>query len=72
MPVLYRQLYCEWPELKGFYLANGFSGHGFQQAAAVGRHMSELITATEPSMDLSVFGTERIVANKPISSNLIV
>jgi len=62
----------EWPELKGFYLANGFSGHGFQQAAAVGRHMSELITATEPSMDLSVFGTERIVANRPISCNLIV
>ena len=56
----------EWPELKGFYLANGFSGHGFQQAAAVGRHMSELITATEPSMDLSVFGTERILENKPI------
>lgn len=62
----------EWPELKGFYLANGFSGHGFQQAAAVGRHISELITASEPSMDLSVFGTQRIVENKPISGNLIV
>lgn len=62
----------EWPELKGFYLANGFSGHGFQQAAAVGRHMAELITATEPSMDLSIFGTERIVENKPISYNVIV
>lgn len=62
----------EWPELKGFYLANGFSGHGFQQAAAVGRHMSELITATETSMDLSVFGTQRILENKPISTNLIV
>ncbi|NNK85653.1 MAG: FAD-binding oxidoreductase [Desulfobacterales bacterium] len=62
----------EWPELKGFYLANGFSGHGFQQAAAVGRHMSELITGVEPSMDLSIFGTERIVANRPISTNVIV
>ena len=62
----------EWPELKGFFLANGFSGHGFQQAAAVGRHMSELITASEPSMDLEVFGTQRIVEKKPISVNLIV
>jgi glycine/D-amino acid oxidase-like deaminating enzyme len=62
----------EWPELKGFYLANGFSGHGFQQAAAVGRHLYELIMDTEASMDLSIFGTERIVENKPIVTNVIV
>lgn len=62
----------EWPELKGFYLANGFSGHGFQQAAAVGRHMAELMTGIEPSMDLSIFGTERILKKKPIDTNLIV
>ncbi len=62
----------EWPALKGFYLANGFSGHGFQQAAAVGRHLQELITGTEPSMDLSVFGTARIVQNRPIVTNVIV
>ena len=62
----------EWPELKGFYLANGFSGHGFQQAAAVGRHLGELILETEPSMDLSIFGTERIMEKKPIVTNVIV
>ena len=62
----------EWPELNGFYLANGFSGHGFQQAAAVGRHLSELILETEPSMDLSIFGTERIMENQPIATNVIV
>jgi glycine/D-amino acid oxidase-like deaminating enzyme len=62
----------EWPELKGFYLANGFSGHGFQQAAAVGRHLSELILGSDPSMDLSVFGTQRIVEKKPIITNAIV
>jgi glycine/D-amino acid oxidase-like deaminating enzyme len=61
----------EWPELRGLYLANGFSGHGFQQAAAVGRYMVELITDTEPSIDLSVFGPERIMKNKPIVSNVI-
>ena len=62
----------QWPELKGFYLANGFSGHGFQQAAAVGRYMSELIIGVEPRLDLSVFGPERILENKPIACNLIV
>jgi glycine/D-amino acid oxidase-like deaminating enzyme len=62
----------EWPELEGFYLANGFSGHGFQQAAAVGRHLSEMIAGKEPSMDLSVFGPERIIENKPIVTNVIV
>ncbi len=29
--------------LKGFFLANGFSGHGFQHSPAVGRVMAELI-----------------------------
>jgi glycine/D-amino acid oxidase-like deaminating enzyme len=62
----------EWPELKGFYLANGFSGHGFQQAAAVGRHLAELMTGADPSMDLSVFGTRRVIENRPISTNLMV
>jgi glycine/D-amino acid oxidase-like deaminating enzyme len=62
----------EWPALKGFYLCNGFSGHGFQQAAAMGRHLCELITGTEPSMDLSVFGTARIMDNRPIVTNVIV
>lgn len=62
----------EWPELSGFYLVNGFSGHGFQQAAAVGRHMYEMIMGKDPSMDLSVFGVDRIIENKPIVTNVIV
>ena len=38
----------EWPELQGLYLANGFSGHGFQHAPAVGRHLAELILGRPP------------------------
>ena len=45
----------EWPELRGFYLANGFSGHGFQQCHAVGRYIAELMLGKVPSLDLSVF-----------------
>jgi glycine/D-amino acid oxidase-like deaminating enzyme len=62
----------EWPEIKGLFLANGFSGHGLQQAPAVGRYMSELITGKAPKLDLSIFGPERILENKPLSEGGIV
>lgn len=57
----------EWPELDGFYLANGFSGHGLQQAPAVGRYLSELILKRPPTLDLSIFSPERILADRPLS-----
>jgi glycine/D-amino acid oxidase-like deaminating enzyme len=56
----------EWPPLKGFMLANGFSGHGFQQCHAVGRYITELILGEIPSLDLSVFSPQRILDNKPV------
>lgn len=62
----------EWPELKGLFLANGFSGHGLQQAPAVGRYIAELITARKPELDLSVFKPERILENKPICEDAVV
>ena len=62
----------EWPELKGLFLANGFSGHGLQQGPAVGRYLSELILGRKPSLDLSIFRPERILENKPLSEGGIV
>lgn len=62
----------EWPELKGFFLANGFSGHGLQQGPAVGRYISELILGLKPVLDLSVFSPLRILENKPLSEGGIV
>jgi len=59
----------EWPELKGFYCANGFSGHGFQQSHAVGRYLSELVLEKTPTLDLSVFSPQRILDNKPVFEN---
>ena len=56
----------EWPEIKGLYLANGFSGHGFQQCHAVGRHLSELMLGRQPSLDLARFGPGRILTNTPV------
>jgi FAD-dependent oxidoreductase domain-containing protein 1 len=62
----------EWPETKGLYLANGFSGHGLQQAPAVGRYLAELIIGNTLSLDLSIFRPERILENRPLSEKGIV
>lgn len=62
----------EWPEIKGLYLATGFSGHGLQQGPAVGRYLSELLLGVSPSLDLSIFGPKRIVENRPLVEGGIV
>jgi sarcosine oxidase subunit beta len=49
----------EVPGLRGFFLANGFSGHGFQHSPAVGKVMAELILGEEPSIDISCLSLER-------------
>jgi glycine/D-amino acid oxidase-like deaminating enzyme len=61
-----------WPELEGFYLANGFSGHGLQQAPAVGRYLSELILKKPLSLDLSIFSPQRIAENRGLSEKGLV
>jgi sarcosine oxidase subunit beta len=42
-----------------FLYATGFSGHGFQQAPAVGEHLAELVARVEPTLDLSPFALDR-------------
>jgi len=61
-----------WPGLRGFYLANGFSGHGLQQAPAVGRYIAEQICGAEPSLDLRAFAPERILENRPLLEDGLV
>jgi len=56
----------EWPGIKGYLMANGFSGHGLQQGPGVGRYLSELILGLPPTLDLSVFSPKRILENRPI------
>ncbi|HKZ19524.1 MAG TPA: FAD-binding oxidoreductase [Acidimicrobiia bacterium] len=59
----------EWPDLPGMFLANGFSGHGFQHCHAVGRHLAELILGRRTTLDLSRLGPLRILEQKPLYEN---
>ena len=59
----------EYPPLRGLYLANGFSGHGFQQCHAVGRYLSELVLGVPPDLDLAIFSPQRILDNRPLFEN---
>jgi len=46
-------------EVSRFLFATGFSGHGFQQAPAVGEHLAELVARLDPTLDLTPFALER-------------
>jgi len=61
-----------WPEMEGFYLINGFSGHGLQQSPAAGRYLAELILRRAPVLDLSCFSPRRILENRPLGEGAVV
>jgi FAD-dependent oxidoreductase domain-containing protein 1 len=56
-----------WPgRLDNFYVACGFSGHGFMHALAVGRGLAELIVGGGyRTLDLSRMGYQRILDDRP-------
>lgn len=61
------------PEVENFIFANGFSGHGLQQAPATGRGVAELIVhGGYRSLDLSPLGYERIVAGRPFLERAVI
>lgn len=62
----------EWPDIRGLFLATGFSGHGLQQGPAVGRYLSELVLQQPVTLDLSIFSPRRIMENRPLSEAGIV
>ena len=57
---------------EGFFYATGFSGHGFQQAPAVGEHIAELVAGREPSLDLSPFSLERFARGEAREEHFVI
>ena len=60
----YNAIVGEAAEPSRFLYATGFSGHGFQQAPAVGEHIAELVTGRPVTLDLSPFALERFEQNE--------
>ncbi len=61
------------PGTDNVFVAAGFSGHGLQQAPAVGLGMAELIaTGAYGVLDLSPLGLERIAANAPLVERNVI
>lgn len=55
------------PVLRNLLFANGFSGHGLQQAPAVGRGLAEWVaTGRYESLDLTPLGYERVQRGEPL------
>jgi glycine/D-amino acid oxidase-like deaminating enzyme len=60
-------------EIENFLFANGFSGHGLQQAPAIGRGLSELIIyGGYRSLDLSPLSYKRVAENRPFRENAVI
>ena len=55
-----------------FLYATGFSGHGFQQAPAVGEHVAELVAGRVPTLDLSAFSLERFARGQTRPETFVI
>ena len=55
------------PALPNLLFANGFSGHGVQQAPAVGRALAEwVVWGGYRTLDLTALGWRRVLSNQPL------
>lgn len=61
------------PSVSNLWFANGFSGHGMQQAPAAGRGTAELIVhGGFRTLDLSPLGYERLLENRPLREDNVI
>ena len=61
------------PAVKNLVFANGFSGHGMQQAPGVGRAVAELVLhGGFRTLDLHDLDVNRVAQNRPLRENCII
>jgi sarcosine oxidase, subunit beta len=64
---------CEVRDVPGFFLANGFSGHGVMHAPATGRIMADLILlGTTDLVDASLLGLSRFAEGRMIEETAVL
>lgn len=59
-------------EIEGFYLAGGFSGHGFMHSPAVGRLMAEIILKGNSTPDISPLLAGRFKTRKYVKEECFI
>ncbi|PTW63491.1 glycine/D-amino acid oxidase-like deaminating enzyme [Breoghania corrubedonensis] len=60
-------------EISNLIYANGFSGHGLQQAPGVGRAVAELIALGRfEHLNLSIFGYQRVAQGRPVFEKVVI
>ncbi|MPM56022.1 Hydrogen cyanide synthase subunit HcnC [bioreactor metagenome] len=57
-------IYDKSEEVEGFYIAVGFSGHGFMFGPITGIVMSEMILGEKPTIDVSMLNLNRFKTGK--------
>jgi sarcosine oxidase subunit beta len=63
----------EAPGVGGLFLANGFSGHGFQHAPVVGKLLAELVVEGRArTVDVSGLGVERFQSGELVPEGHVV
>lgn len=61
------------PDVPNLFFMNGFSGHGLQQAPAVGRGIAEhLLTGGWQSLDLSDLSIDRVISGRAFAEKHVV
>jgi glycine/D-amino acid oxidase-like deaminating enzyme len=53
--------------LPGFFLATGFSGHGFGIGPAAGKLAAELVTGDAPFLDPAPYSYQRLIDGRPLA-----
>jgi sarcosine oxidase subunit beta len=63
----------EAPGVAGLFLANGFSGHGFQHAPIVGKLLAEMIVeGGAKTVDVSSLGLERFAGGQVVAEHHVI